>query len=183
MKFAVTDIAILLLALSFAALKLSGCIFRGLSVIGKSVSQPTRIHLMRIEPQYPTTLVIDGDKYPFDKEKMDRLIEEGIGHDETLIEVREIMSLVSPCRYFCPPWYRSFAVVSKVHIRKGELLCIYSGELEEKVQHRCSSYVYSMPAAEGVSHFDANYKGMPDLLVDASHAGNISRFSQCDSDL
>jgi len=157
--------------------RLTGCQQIAISVSGPSLSEET-LQLMLKVPRtiYPSVIVIDGDKYPFDAVKMDRMLDEQLGYDADLLEVREIRSLRSPCRYFCPPWYRSFAVVSKQPIQRAELLCLYAGEMDEEVQHRCSAYVYNLPAGEGISQFANDYKGMPDLVVDAQVKGNISRF-------
>ena len=160
-----------------AAFKNTGCEHIPRSVYGKSMDQPARIALLGVNsPQYPDVIVIDGDKYPFDVAEAERLLDGKHGYDTNKLEVREICSIASPCRYFCPPWYRSFCVVSKVALKKGELLCLYSGEMETSIQHRCSSYVYHLPTSIGVSHFGRKYSAVPDLMIDAAAKGGIGRF-------
>lgn len=158
------------------AMRLTGCTAIPKSTLGDSVTQSTRILMSRLAPHYPDAVVIDGQRHPFDSAKMEAWLSQKKGFDEEMLEVREIQSLTSPCRYFVPPWFQTYCVTSRVAIPRASLLCIYSGEMEQSVQHRCSSYVYSLPTAEGVSHFGKEYALMPDLIVDAANKGNIGRF-------
>jgi len=158
------------------AMRLTGCVAIPKSTLGDSVTQSTRILMSRLSSHYPDAVVIDGQRHPFDRTKMEEWLAQKKGFDEAMLEVREIQSLTSPCRYFVPPWYKTYCVTSRMSIPRASLLCIYSGEMEQSVQHRCSSYVYSLPTSEGVSHFGKEYQGMPDLIVDAANKGNIGRF-------
>ena len=159
-----------------SAMDLTGCQLIPQSVLGSSMTQETRLKLLKIAPRVPEFLSIDGQKYPFDAAKFQALLDHPHGYDPALLEVRELEGLASPCRYFVPPWYRTFGVVAKAPIKKGELLCLYAGEMEQEVQHRCSSYVYSLPTHVGISQFGSGYKEVPDLVVDAAAKGNIGRF-------
>jgi hypothetical protein len=159
------------------AMKLTGCTLIPRSVVGDSVKEETRLLMLKLPAHIPNTLSIDGEAVPFNRERLEYLLQSADGYDPNLLEVREIQSLTNPCRYFVPPWYRTFCVTAKADIKLGDLLCIYAGEMEEEVQHRCSSYVYELPSSLGVSHFDSKeYGEMPDLIVDAAKKGGIGRF-------
>lgn len=158
-------------------MKLTGCTHIPRATIGGSVTEDTRIRMLKLPPHMPTTLSIDGEAFPFDEARMEELLLSPDGYDDALLEVREILSISDPCRYFVPPWFRTFCVTAKSDIKKGSLLCIYAGEMEQVVQNRCSSYVYELPASEGMSHFDSKeYSAMPDLIIDGAKKGGIGRF-------
>jgi len=159
------------------AMERTGCTLIPRSVIGESVKEETRLLMLKLPRHIPTKISIDGEAIEFNRARLDFLLASDDGYDPALLEVREIQSLRNPCRYFVPPWYRTYTVTAKANIKRGDLLCIYAGELEEKVQHRCSSYVYELPSSLGASHFESkDYQSMPDLLVDAQKKGGVGRF-------
>lgn len=151
----------------------SGCEMISQTVFGESLSKETKYEMKYIRRNFPLELVLDDQKVEVNQEELEQLIK--VGYDPTLIEVREIASLVSPCRYFCPPWYRSFGVVAKRDVPAGTFVSMYMGELEESVQHTESNYVFSLPQEEARSYFGNKYN-LPDLIVDSCKKGNIARF-------
>lgn len=57
------------------------------------------------------------------------------GYDEDLIEVREIMSLNAPARYYTPPSDTAYCVVAKRKIRPGQFIAIYCGVVDQDIQN------------------------------------------------
>ena len=156
-----------------AALQITGCEFARQSVLGRSISSTTKRKLGRLPNVHPQFLVIDGKEYPVSEDDVFQMI--AVGHNDELIEVREVLSVTSPARFFTVPSTRAFCVTAKHLIRVGQLISVYAGELEESVQHHGSSYVYNLPRRDGQQHFGREYD-LPDLLLDAHSKGGISRF-------
>ena len=91
-----------------------------------------------------------------------------------MVEIREVLSIESSVRYYTPPWLPSHSVHAKNHISAGTFVLIYSGEIEEEIQHKDSVYVYQVEA-EQVRDAIPEYTG-PNLYLDAQNYGNVARF-------
>ena len=155
------------------ALQQTGCEFARHTVLGRSISTTTKRKLGRLPNVINQHLVIDGKEHPVSEEDVFQLIE--AGHNDELIEVQEVLSVLSPARFFTVPSTRAFCVTARHLIRVGQLISVYSGELEESVQCHGSNYVYNLPRCDAQQHFGHDYN-LPDLLLDAHSRGGISRF-------
>ena len=111
----------------------------------------------------PQTLDLDGEIHIVDPAVIRHLVD--VGHDESLVELREVTSLISPVRYYSVPWYPAFCVVAKKAIKKGTFVCTYAGELEQEIRNRDSVYVYDMPA----EHVRAQWPNYPPDLPRPRH--------------
>ena len=128
----------------YKAFALSKCMYVKKVFVGRSV-QPDVRRCWELLPDFiPACLSIGDDSLPVEAAAVRALVESG--HDEQLVELREVTSLISPVRYFTPPWYPAFCVVAKRSIKKGTFVFTYAGELEQEIRNRDSVYVYDMPA-------------------------------------
>ena len=155
------------------ALHITGCEFARQTVLGCSISSSTKRKLGRLPNFINSLLVIDGTEHPVSEEDVFELIERG--HNDELVEVQEVLSITSPTRFFTVPSTRAFCVTAKLPISAGQLISVYSGELEESVQFPGSNYVYNLPNRDAQQNFGREYD-LPDLLLDAHSKGGISRF-------
>ena len=153
---------------------LSQCAYVTKVFLGKSVSDATKAALQQLPDFIPAHIAIGNDVVDVDAAAIRRLVE--VGHDESLCEVREVTSLISPVRYFSAPWHSAFCVVARKPIKKGTFVFTYSGELEQEVRNRDSVYVYDVPRDNIRAHWPACPSTMPDMLIDAEKYGGVARF-------
>ena len=153
---------------------LSQCAYVTKVFPGKSVSDDTKAALKQLPDFIPAHIAIGNDVLDVDATVIRRLVE--AGHDETLCEVREVTSLISPVRYYSAPWHPAFCVVARKHIKKGTFVFTYSGELEQEIRNRDSVYVYDVPADNIRAHWPACPADLPDMVIDAEKYGGVARF-------
>ena len=158
----------------YKAFALSRCTYVKKLFVGKTVNDETR-DVWRVLPDFiPESIDIDGIAHPVEPAVVRRLVDSG--HEEQLVELREVTSLVSPVRYYTVPWSLSFCVVAKKLIKRGTPILMYSGELEQEIRNRDSVYVYDTPA-DSVRLQWPNYPpDMPDMVIDAEKYGGVARF-------
>ena len=158
----------------YKAFALSKCTYVKKLFVGKSVSSDTKEAWSHLPDFIPPALELDGDLLPVDPAVIRHLVE--VGHDESLVELREVTSLISPVRYYSVPWYPAFCVVAKKAIKKGTFVLTYAGELEREIRNRDSVYVYDMPAEHVRAQWPDYPHDMPDLVIDAEKYGGVARF-------
>jgi len=153
---------------------LSQCAYVNKVFLGKSVSDHTRAALQQLPDFIPAHIAIGNDIVDVDAAAIRRLVE--AGHDETLCEVREVTSLISPVRYYSAPWHPAFCVVARKLIKKGTFVFTYSGELEQEIRNRDSVYVYDVQTDNIRAHWPAYPADLPDMVIDAEKYGGVARF-------
>ena len=158
----------------YKAFALSRCTYVKKLFVGKSVNEDTRAVWETLPDWIPPSVDIDGAEHRVDPEVIRRLVENG--HDEQLVELREVTSLVSPVRYYSVPWCPSFCVVARKAIKRGTFVLTYGGELEQEIRNPDSVYVYDMPADSVRAQWPTYPPDMPDLVIDAEKYGGVARF-------
>ena len=153
---------------------LSQCAYIPKVFLGKSVSSHTRAALQQLPDFIPAHVAIGNYAVDVDPAAIRQLVEKG--HDETLCEVREVTSLISPVRYYSAPWHPAFCVVARKLIKKGSFVFTYSGELEQEIRNRDSVYVYDVQADNIRAHWPSCPADLPDMVIDAEKYGGVARF-------
>ena len=153
---------------------LSQCAYVNKVFVGKSVSEHTKAAWQQLPDFIPAHIAVGNEVIDVDPAAIRRLVE--TGHDETLCEVREVTSLISPVRYYSAPWHPAFCVVARKLIKKGTFVFTYSGELEQEIRNRDSVYVYDVQADNIRAHWPACPADLPDMVIDAEKYGGVARF-------
>ena len=153
---------------------LAQCAYVNKVFVGKSVSEQTKAALQQLPDFIPAHIAIGNDVIDVDPAVIRRLVD--AGHDESLCEVREVTSLISPVRYYSAPWHPAFCVVARKLIKKGTFVLTYSGELEQEIRNRDSVYVYDVQADNIRAHWPACPADLPDMVIDAEKYGGVARF-------
>jgi hypothetical protein len=156
----------------YKAFERAKCSYLKKSFIGNSVTAETKLSMKKHSEFIPEYIEIEGELVRVNQAALKKLTKEG--HNDAEIEIREVVSISDPSRYFSSPWWPAFCVVAKQPIKKGSFVLTYAGQIEEEVQNPDSVYVYDLQA-EAVKKVIPHYS-LPNLLIDAQYYGGIARF-------